>query len=355
MRKIRVLTIDGGGIRGVIPATILVYIERYFQELTQQPHLRLADLFDLIAGTSTGGILTCFYLFPNQDKEAPFSSQYTTKEALEFYEKKGCNIFNASKKKTWLSLRPLFDATSYHSEALEHILNEVFGEVPLSSLLKPCLITSYNMKEKQAVFFNSADSQKKHTDFLIKDVARSTSAAPTYFSPAFISDLKNAQKMVNIDGGVFANNPSMCAYSECRKSVFPQVSYPSAKDILMLSLGTGGGQFQLHKVEKSNKWNILRWAKAMPDIMMDGAIDTVDYQINNIYSSLEETFSRNYLRIDVPPAFRNYASDMADASKKNIKALKEAGKSTLEDAINHKGLNAFIELLVQNAPAKVLA
>ena len=68
MKKVRILSLDGGGIRGVIPAYILQYVEQKLIEITKKPNARIADYFDLIVGTSTGGILTCFYLTP------PFST-----------------------------------------------------------------------------------------------------------------------------------------------------------------------------------------------------------------------------------------------------------------------------------------
>ena len=99
MKKVRVLSIDGGGIRGVIPATILIYVEKKLIEITKNPNARIADLFDIIVGTSTGGILGCFYLTPNSkiNDKGP-SSKYNAGQALEFYSEEGYGIFNKSKK-----------------------------------------------------------------------------------------------------------------------------------------------------------------------------------------------------------------------------------------------------------------
>lgn len=319
MKKVRILSLDGGGIRGIIPATVLEYIENKFIEKTGNPNARLADLFDFIIGTSTGGILTCFYLTPNpEQREGQPLTKYKASQALEFYSEKGYRIFNASKHYSWLGLRQLYNASKYTANNLESIFAEEFGELKMSELVKPCLVTTYDLASKSSFFFSSREPEHKQREFYVKDVARSTSAAPTYFPSAVIKNLVTGNTMVNIDGGVYANNPTMCGYAECRNSVFPQASYPSAEQMLILSIGTGGGQFDLPAVEKSSNWGLLKWAKSTPDIMMDGSFDTVDYQLKRLFGSLAEEQQYNYKRVDVPQDKRYYAKDMADASPANI-------------------------------------
>lgn len=354
MKKIRVLSLDGGGIRGIIPATILEYVENKLIQITNNPNTRIADYFDIIVGTSTGGILGCFYLTPNPNgAENEPTSKYAATKALEFYSEKGYNIFNNSRRYGWFGIRQLINASQYSPTNLENIFQEEFGDLKMSKLLKPCVITTYDLIAQSPFFFSSVEPECKEREFYVKDVTRSTSAAPTYFPPANIKNLITNESMMNIDGGVFANNPAMCAYAECRKSVFQQVSYPSAKDLLILSVGTGGGQFKLPRLGNSSSWGVINWAKSIPDIMMDGGIDTVDYQMKNLFGTLEGILKLNYKRIDVPIDKRKYSKDMANASKKNIAALKIAGKEALNEAIqgNDKeyGLDRFIELLIENA------
>lgn len=353
MKKVRILSLDGGGMRGIIPATVLEYVENKIIEITKNPNARLADYFDLVAGTSTGGILSGFYLTPNPEKNPNQpNTKYKASEAIDFYENDGIKIFNDSKKWNWFGLRQLFNAAQYSPKALEKILNREFKDLKMSNLYKPCIITTYNMFSKNAFFFSSREPKEKQREFYLRDVLRSTSAAPTYFPPAFIKNLSTLKKMVNIDGGVFANNPAMCAYSEGRASSFGDISFPSAKDMLILSIGTGGGQFNLPNVKKSSKWGILSWATSIPNIMMDGSIDTVDYQMKNIFDTLNQKDKFNYKRIDVPKNERTYSSDMADASPENIKALKKAGNEALNAAqVNKKNeytLDHFIHKLIEN-------
>ncbi len=353
MKKIRILSLDGGGMRGIIPATVLEYVENKIIEITENPNARIADYFDLVAGTSTGGILSAFYLTPSKTlfKEDPIS-KFKASEALNFYSKEGYKIFNASKKFGWFGLRRLFNASQYSPKELEKILHREFQHLHLKELLKPCIITTYNLQNKNSFFFSSREPMHKDREFYVKDVLRSTSAAPTYFPPAFIENLATEKQMINIDGGVFANNPTMCAYSEARATDFDDISFPSAKDMLILSIGTGGGQFNLPNVEKSANWGILPWATSIPNIMMDGSIDTVDYQMKNIFDTLNQQDKFNYKRIDVPKNKRTYSSDMADASPANVAALKKAGREALKDAQAKKenaySLDEFIQQLIDN-------
>ena len=348
-KKVRVLSLDGGGIRGVIPATVLVYVEQELQKKSGNTNARLADYFDFVAGTSTGGILGCFYLMPNTSGEpnAPIA-KYTTSEALDFYVKRGYDIFNKSKRSTWLGLRQLFNATQYNPKALEDIFKEVFGETKLNELLRKCLFTTYNMKVTAPFFFDSRENPSKKREFYVRDVARSTSAAPTYFPPADIVNLATGEQMVNIDGGTFANDPT---YTEARKTNFPEINQPTANDILVLSIGTGGGQFQMKKLDNSSKWWVGKWATYIPNIMMDGALDTVTTQMRWLYDSVGED-KTNYLRVDVPDDYvKNYSSDMADASPENIQKLQQAGQAAIDGAVKN-GLDKLIDQLIESDPEK---
>lgn len=350
-KKIRILALDGGGIRGIIPATILRYVEDELVRKTGNPDARIIDYFDLVAGTSTGGILACIYLAPPAP-ESTLPTRYTASEALDFYVKEGYNIFNGSKISSWKRLWGLRNATEFDPGYLENLFLNRFGNLKMSQLLKPCIVTTYNMRTKSSYFFNSMEPDELKREFYVRDVARSTSAAPTYFPPAMITNLITQEPMVNIDGGVFANNPSMCAYAEARNTNFVThgVDCPSADDMLILSIGTGGGGFTLPDLQSSGRWSVLKWAKSIPEIMMDGSIDTVAFQMNEIFGTLEkEEDQMCFKRIDVPQNGRIYAADMSDASPENIQKLLQAGEITLEAAKKGgKGhtLDSFIDLLI---------
>jgi len=349
-KKVRILSIDGGGIRGIIPATILQYVEAYLQK--KVPDTTISDHFDMVAGTSTGGILTGIYLTPQ--KENYKKAKYTASEALDFYIKEGYTVFNAAKNRLWKRFWGLGNATEYCPQNFEKALQEKFGNLRMSELLEPCLITAYDMKTKAPYFFTSTEDTTKR-EFLVRDVIRSTCAAPTYFPPAKIKNRaahfqkgSKAAYMLNIDGGVFANNPVMCAYAEARNTNFKERhnNEPAANEMQILSIGTGGGGFTINRIEKSSSWSLLKWAKLIPDIMMDGSIDAVAYQMNEIYQTLAPTDSGSYLRINTPEQYRNYSSKMSDATPENIEKLLQAGEQTLNYAIAN-GLNPFLDQLLE--------
>lgn len=348
-KKVRILSLDGGGIRGVIPATVIKYVEEYLQK--KVPGTTISDHFDFIAGTSTGGILTSIYLTPQASDKT--KAKFSAADALDFYVKEGYTIFNASKNSNLKRLWGLRNATAFSPQNLENLLQEKFGDLKLSELMKPCLITTYNMNSKSSFFFTSTEDSTKR-EYYVRDVLRSTSAAPTYFPPAKIKNIA-AQKlkglgsdnMINIDGGVFANNPTMCAYAEVRNTNFSDRgnNEPSASSMYILSIGTGGGGFELKGKEKSNTWNLLKWAKSIPEIMMDGSVDTVAFQMNEIYQTLDLDSLGTYMRIDTPQNDRKYSSDMSNASSENINSLLKAGEKTLEHA-KANGLDKFLDGLL---------
>jgi len=365
-RKLRILSLDGGGIRGIIPASVMVYVENKLRSISKNENACIADYFDLVVGTSTGGILSCFYLTPNpENKPGKSTCKYVATQALELYSKKGHQIFNESKYKGGFGRR-LFNASLYNPKNLEHILKSEFADLKFNELLKPCLITTYNVRNRTSFFFNSREKISKKRDFFVRDAVRSTSAAPTYFPPAEIQNLATGEKLINLDGGVFANNPTMCAYSEARSNDYskddPTLVFtnsegakapPSAKDMLILSIGTGGSETPFKNVDRIGKWGVIPWITAIPTIMMDGSADTVNYHMLKIFDTLGK-HCKNYKRIDVPEINRDYNDDMADASPKNIEKLKIAGQIAIKSAQvsndRQYSLDEFIGLLVDNRP-----
>ncbi|MBW3587387.1 MAG: patatin-like phospholipase family protein, partial [Cyanobacteria bacterium 0813] len=239
----RILSIDGGGIRGIIPAQVLLSLESKLQQKSGNPDAKIADYFDLIAGTSAGGILTCIYLYP--DAENPTRPRWSAQDAVNFSIESGRDVFKSSFWKKFRSIDGLIDE-KYPSDPLEQFFLENFRDCKLSELLKPCLISSYDIERRKAHFFDQIDAQQDPAeDYFIRDIARATSAAPSYFEVPKIYSLTN-ESYALIDGGVFANNPALCAYAEVRhKFRLPDNGPdkgPTAKDMVILSLGTGEAQ-----------------------------------------------------------------------------------------------------------------
>lgn len=338
MKKACVLSIDGGGIRGILPGIVLSYLEQKIIEITDEPDKRISDYFDLVAGTSTGGILACCLLKPN-GSERP---QYSANDAVDLYIKFGNKIFDLSFFQKIFNPRSFFEY-KYSEKALEHLLSKYLGEVKLSNLVKNCMITAYDIENRQTRFFTQKDALKNDlNNYFVKDICRATSAAPTYFKPAKIQSLFG-NKLALIDGGVFANNPALCAYIEAMKTDFSNIDdkpiFPDFNNIVMISLGTGSVKEPYHYDDIEND-GALGWAKPIIDILMSGNSETMSYMLKKIYQNCPA----NYHRLE--PPLINANEKMDDASETNIENLVNDAKTFVTD--NQEQLDKIAELLIAN-------
>jgi predicted acylesterase/phospholipase RssA len=307
-----VLSIDGGGIRGLIPALVLDKIE----QMTGHP---ISSLFDLIAGTSTGGILA-LGLVKDQGDQTP---QFSALDLASLYETRGREIFSRSFWKGISSTGGLLDE-KYSQAGLESILDEYFQEEPLGAALIPCLLSSYDIQNRVPYFFKSWDRENRSVE--MRKVARATSAAPTYFEPALVP-VGGAVRAL-IDGGVFVNNPAMSAYAEARRL------FPDEQDILVVSLGTGE-LIRPIPYKEAKDWGKAEWALPILGVVFDGVSDAVRYQ-------LEQILGNRFFRFQTDLA--TASDDMDNASKANIEGLKSEAnriirtqRQNLEDLVKVLG------------------
>lgn len=295
----KILSIDGGGIRGIIPALLLAAIEGRTGE-------DISHLFDLIAGTSTGGILALGLCTP----DAAGSPAYSAARLVEFYESRGREIFARSFWRGVSAAGGLSDER-YPEGPLEGILSEYFGETTLEAALTDVLISSYDLESRQPFFFKSWRKETKAVP--MRWAARATSAAPTYFEPL---QLQVGEQLVTlVDGGVYLNNPAVSAYAEARRR------FPDERDFLVVSMGTGQLTRPIHYAEAKD-WGLVQWAVPLLNVVFDGVSAAVDYQLRQILGPM---FYRFQTELDLA------LDDMDNASRSNIEALKgEAGQILAE-------------------------
>lgn len=334
-KLVRILSIDGGGIKGIIPGQVLIRLEEKLKLIAGSDDARIADYFDLIAGTSTGGILTCLYLCPDEHGKP----KYSARDAVRLYLEHGKNIFHRSIGQRFRSIFGLFNE-KFSAAALESAISRYIEELKLSELLKPCLITSYDITSRHAHFFTQHDAaQKPSHNFKVADVARATSAAPSYFEAAHVKSETN-ETFTLVDGGIFANNPSLCAYAEARTLDFGNNRLkPKAADMLILSLGTGKFE-KKYLFKKARKWGLIGWLRPVIDIMMSGVAETVDYQLHKIYDAVGRP--QHYLRIE-PTLCSDM--DMDEATDETLEYLRIEGEKCADE--NDAELERFARLLVQ--------
>lgn len=319
MKKIRILSIDGGGIRGILPGIILTQIEKKLQKKTGDSDIRLADMFDFMAGTSTGGILALAYLTPNAKKRPKLTAQ----EAVNVYSESGDEIFDAN---IWQKIKSGNGITDekYNASELEEVLENTFGSMELSNLLKPCIISSYDISNGKPHFFKQHKASNAAYNFKIKDVARATSAAPTYFETASIKN-EAGTSFALIDGGVFVNNPALVAYSEVRSLHFDAMEdVISAKNMLLVSIGTGSVSKE-YAYKKAKNWGAIGWIKPIIEIMMSGNSQTVHYHLKQIFGTLKKEDQKDYHRLE--PKIISADIEMDNASLENLQKLNADGQA----------------------------
>ncbi len=292
---IKVLSIDGGGIRGIIPAVIL-------DALQKQIGVELHKVFDLISGTSTGGIIAL-----GIGAASKGNGPYTPAELLNLYLKNGPAIFH---KRWFLLLRELF-GPKYSPAALESCLSQFFRDARFSSALTPLLISSYDLQLQAPFFFKShMIAQRPNYDWNLADIARSTSAAPTFFPPNHLT--KGNENYTLVDGGVFVNNPAMAAYAEA------QSLYAGAPRFVVVRVGTGNVQDHI-TFHQSKRWGLFGWARQIVPVLMDSTSEAVDYEI-------EQLPGCEYFNLQ-PEDLGRASGAMDDVTPGNLAALEDVAQT----------------------------
>jgi uncharacterized protein len=314
--SIRILSIDGGGIRGIIPA---MFIQALLGGLKAQ------DAFHIIAGTSTGGIIACGLAKPD-----PLGLQ----GIIDLYVQHGGEIF----KKGVGEVAHYVHGPRYKPTALESYLASELGSTYLSEVKNvELLVPSYAIGLPKSdpsgstaapMFFRSWQARglllgegatSAEYDFKLDAIARATSAAPTFFPPATIVN-KAGQPFTMIDGGVFANNPTICAMVEAYHL------YHSRK-FMVVSIGTGSEPARMDTYAAA-RWGDIFWALPIMSIFQDGSSQTVSVET-------AELLGDYHWRFDVSlatktPEGETVDASMDDASPANIKALVDKAKQMID-------------------------
>ena len=253
MATYRILSIDGGGVRGLLVSVLLEQLDDLM------PGWR--DDIDLLAGTSTGGIIAL-----------GLAHGLEPTELRSLYYDRAPEIFDSA---LWeLREGPPMLRAKYDNERLRRELVEVFGDVKLQYLNKRVLISAFDLNDEKKghwkpKFFHNFPGKGSDGAMHAVDVALATSAAPTYFPTTGTF----------IDGGVVANNPSMAALAQTQDDR-AKVEGPELDDIVLLSIGTG---FLPRKIRGADHdWGYVWWARHLLRIMFDGLSGVPDYQCSQI-------------------------------------------------------------------------
>lgn len=319
----KILSIDGGGIRGIIPAIVLGEIERR----AGQP---IVSLFDLMAGSSTGSILAIGLATP----DAHGNPRFTAEELTRLYETEGATIFSRSMWRAMQSFNSIA-TVKYPSLGIDTVLDYCFGEHMLSEALGDVLVTSYEIRRRQPWFFRSSKARYSSTcDFRMHDVVRASTAAPTFFEPAQVFHPDAEDYFALIDGSMQANNPGLCAFVEARDK------HPEHRDFMMVSLGTGETRKPID-YEEARAWGLAGWAQHLMEITFDAMSSTVDYQLRHLLPTCSDG-EQHYYRFETRLDTENEALD--NSSPKNVARLKELAQEMVRE--NDARIDRIVELLL---------
>ncbi len=296
----RILCIDGGGIRGVFAVAILRAIEKEYN----QP---ISDMFDMIAGTSTGAIIA-----------ASATLELNMGEVQESYIKYGHKIFT---KQTPFG----FLKSVYSDRYLRHYMQEAFGDITLFDIKKPLLIPTVDITHGNPFVLRSNYGNAEQNDYSIKlwDAVLSSSSAPIFFPPNNINN-----HYLAIDGGLWANNPSLVCITEAQHFFKKNLD-----DIHIMSIGTGLQKIDF-SIETKKKWGVTQWLpfhlpsmKMTPkllDLALHLSSESVTYHCQHI-------LGEHYFRIneelgkEVPfdaPEYIDFLVDLGDKTfQKNRKKI----------------------------------
>jgi len=228
-RTFKILSVDGGGIRGIFPAHILSCI-------SDRLGIRINEQFDMITGTSTGSIIA-----------AAIACDIEPCQISELYRQHGAKIF--FRKNSFLNKKAVSAIQSlYDNNYLRMVLRDTFRDLKLGNINKPLLIPATDIGYGGVHVFKSSYSHDFTRDnkVLVSDAVLASCSAPTYFDPVKVNEYLLA------DGGLWANNPSLAAVIDAQKRLNIDLS-----DIRVLSLGTGHAKTS-YGVNADSKWGLLR-------------------------------------------------------------------------------------------------
>lgn len=250
-----ILSIDGGGIRGLVQARLLMALSEALAR--RGDHRPLHEIFDLMAGTSTGGILAAGLAMPHPIDKGRAAAKPS--ELANLYRDEAKHIFS---KGVWPRLlpfgglfRPLYDPGPF-----EALLQDKLGrEACLKDALTAVVLTAYDIQNRHTRFMGSTPSRDGAASdiYLAWQAVRATSAAPTYFPPMLVDKLgqDGVQRQESlVDGGLFANDPTLAAIVEARKMGW------DLTDLCVISIGAGQSTERLDH-SRARHWGQLGWIK----------------------------------------------------------------------------------------------
>ncbi|PON43968.1 Patatin-related protein [Parasponia andersonii] len=368
---VTILSVDGGGIRGIIPGVLLEYLESQLQarriELDGKD-ARLADYFDMISGTSTGGLITAMLSAPNKNNRP----LYAAHEIVPFYLEHCPKIFPQSGGLFDFILDPIRDLAAgpkYDGKYLHDTVRKILGNTRLHETLTNVIIPTFDIKKLQPVIFSShqAKTVAPALDAHLSDICIATSAAPTYLPSHYFTNQDKDGKTAEfdlIDGGMAANNPSLAAFSEITKQIskgnpdFGSIKALDCTRFLLITLGTGSNKTeQKYNAKMSAEWGIVSWiyfngSTPIIDVFSEASADMVNYHNSVLFQAFSS--EDNHLRIDDDTLKGDLAS-VDTATTENLNNLVKVGKALLNKPVTRINLATGLNEPIPNGGTNAVA
>lgn len=340
-----ILSLDGGGMRGLVTALVLQELEAKIQAIN--PEKQLKDCFDLIAGTSTGCLIACGLSYGIPISEIVKFYSLESGRPQRIFPPTIRSYFSGVINRFHLGIsQPMYDG-----KGLEAVLQNIFKTATFDTLKIQTLVTSYDVYNGQAIVFNSR--QPECETLRIWEVCRSSAAAPVAFPAHILKDPKflnywknkgykstrspydNQDCIPLVDGGVAANNPTLCAVAEAVKNKH------NYSNLLVASLGCGTQKTKSIGVKQSREWGAWEWINPFDDLpivetISDGSSDVIDHISRHLVNS------NNYYRFQ--PSFEQKHSTFK-ANPKNLNAIQEDTLKYIGSETIQKKLNGLAEQL----------
>ncbi|KAL8031746.1 hypothetical protein ABFS82_13G046800 [Erythranthe guttata] len=339
-KLITVLSIDGGGVRGLIPAVILAFLESELQKLDGED-ARIADYFDIIAGTETGSLTTAMLTAPKRNNNRPL---FAAKDIKEFYIEHFPYIY--SKRNNFLTraarMVKCFLGQKYDGKYLHSLLKEKFGDTKLHETLTDVIIPSFDTVRRKLVLFSNHLQERNDDpslDTSVVDACMGSLATPTYLPPHHFQtkDSNGEPLQLNLIGGVFANDPMSVAMvdvaSKDPKQNLLLSSMRSEEDcerLVVLSLGTCTPKYDS---KKAKVWDLEK--RSVLNTVRRYLAKLTDYDWLSYYQDYwpEIGLQNNYLRIQ-DDSLSGVTSSLDVATKKNLEDVVKIGESLLKKPVS---------------------
>jgi hypothetical protein len=347
--RFRILSVDGGGLRGLVPALLLRDLELRLGNLTGESR-PLSDYFHLFAGTSTGGLISLG--LTARDPKNPDSPSMDAERLVALYRDRGPKIFPPRfriLRLIWGFFRPKFS-----NHALRRAVEEEIGPSPLSTALRDLVVTAYDMTDHRPRFFKRwTAGLDGRPDPTMADAAMATASAPTYLPPWEI------EGHALVDGGVFAANPTVAAIAEALKRQIDDPAQLAPHELFVVSLGTG---FYSEKFAPRplRTWGALAWIRprgsepALMRAMLDGQTASADQWAHMIVNHDIGAPPPRPTDVGRGPRYYRIESELAtdlemdDARRKTLDELEEIANRVIET--RGDDLQAIAEKLAEAGP-----